>query len=473
MIAILARFGVAIHVALLVVWASWARGGSSPYYLWALPWLSLGLLEMMFLMPLRHHGQSPRSAARNLFRGLVRDPAFYFGILLLIFLVIQWLNGPVELEYDDINKEWIYTKPPFPNLPFNADRDGARQVLIWFSSVVTAVLAIRHCLGPKSKYLLLRLLVINGALLSILGFLQLGFSPDKLFWHRPMEVFFFSTFGYPNHAGAFFLLLSAVNMGLLMRAFASFDDINHPILYSVTLILNIAGVYGSMCRAAMVLETLLIVFALIYAMFFLRTKIGFSTWTKIIATIAVMIGCAVFVFIKGGDFAETVRDINKEQFAHVYDGDRAILADAAVDILQDYPWSGVGGWGFRRYVGLYIGEEKWDIIQQAGKANVHNDFLQFLCEHGVVGAGLIFAIALTILVNLAIRLALSGRIVDQVTDKDASWFDSVPPTVVMGLAGCICTLVHCTIDLPFRSVAILLTWFIVLACLPGLVHRRD
>jgi O-antigen ligase len=428
---------------------------------------------MMFLMPLRHRGQSPRSAARNLFRGLVRDPAFYFGILLLIFLVIQWLNGPVELEYDDINKEWIYTKPPFPNLPFNADRDGARQVLIWFSSVVTAVLAIRHCLGPKSKYLLLRLLVINGALLSILGFLQLGFSPDKLFWHRPMEVFFFSTFGYPNHAGAFFLLLSAVNMGLLMRAFASFDDINHPILYSVTLILNIAGVYGSMCRAAMVLETLLIVFALIYAMFFLRTKIGFSTWTKIIATIAVMIGCAVFVFIKGGDFAETVREINKEQFAHVYDGDRAILADAAVDILQDYPWSGVGGWGFRRYVGLYMAEERWNYLRTSGRANVHNDAIQFLCEHGVIGFGLMAALALALLGHAIVRLPLIRRETESASGRQRSWFGSVSPCVWASFAAIAAMVVHSTIDLPFRSIANTLVWFILLACLPGFMPSKE
>ncbi|NLF85099.1 MAG: hypothetical protein GX571_03210, partial [Lentisphaerae bacterium] len=51
MINLLLRYGAAVHVALLVVYASWARGGSAPAYFWAIPWLALGILELMFLLP--------------------------------------------------------------------------------------------------------------------------------------------------------------------------------------------------------------------------------------------------------------------------------------------------------------------------------------------------------------------------------------------------------------------------------------
>ena len=473
MIALFARFGVAIHVALLVIWSSWARGGSSPAYLWALPWLSLGVIEMLFLLPPRQRDESPRSAVRHLVRRIVSDPVFYFGALLLVFLAFQWLNGPVELEWDDVDNVWRFGEPPLPGLPFCADQDGARQVFIWFMAVVTAVLAIRNGTGPRSRYLILRILVVNGALLAILGFLQAVTCPNKLFWYRPMSVFFFSTFGYPNHAGAFFVLTSAVNMGLLIRALGAMDDANHPIFYGITLILNGAGAYASLCRAAIVLGTLLVLFAILYGTFFLFGKISRATGIKILGAFAAMACCgAIFLARPGTGFAKEVATLSSESAKTVYGGDRAQLLDAALEIWKDNPWPGVGGWGFRQYVGLYVGEENWKMLQQNGKANVHNDLAQMLCEHGAIGGGLILAIVVALLVHLAIRLATMRRMVNPANDKDESWLRSIPPTVVMSLAGCTCTVVHCTIDLPFRSTAILLTWFIVLACLPGFVHRH-
>ncbi len=473
MIAFFARFGVAIHVALLVVWASWARGGSSPAYFWALPWISLGILEVMALMPPRPEGMSPRSALRHLLRKIIADPIFYFGVILLGFLLIQWLNGPVELEFDMTDSKWRYTDPKLPGMPFCADQDEASQILVWFSAVLTALLAVRHAMGPKSRLLLLRIFVLNGALLSILGFMQLVSSPDKLFWYRPMSVYFFSTFGYPNHAGAFFVLTSAVNMGLFIRAVAETDDANHPVIYGISLLLNIVAVYGSLCRAAMVLETLLVLFALIYGAIYLRHKVSRGFAIKIFAALLVLVGCAAAQLSKpGSDLAKEVKTITAESMANVYEGDRAQLVSAALDIWKDYPWTGVGGWGFRRYVALYIGEENWGLLKEAGKANVHNDIVQFLCEHGAIGGGLIIALAMTLLVHLAIRLALMKRRTEPDTEAQCTWFGSIPPVVVMSLAGCFCTVVHSTIDLPFRSTAVLLSWFIVLACLPGLVHRR-
>ncbi|MBR4611621.1 MAG: hypothetical protein IKO40_02790, partial [Kiritimatiellae bacterium] len=139
----LSQFGAALGVLLFVLWSSWARGGSSPYYLWALPWISLLTFELMFTLPPRHRGESPRSAVRHLLKRIVRDPVFYFGLALLLFLLIQWLNGPRELEWIAADSEWRFTDPPIPDLPSCVDQDGAKQVLLWFVAVFTAVIAVR------------------------------------------------------------------------------------------------------------------------------------------------------------------------------------------------------------------------------------------------------------------------------------------------------------------------------------------
>lgn len=473
MVAFLARFGVALSVALFVFWSSWARGGSNYHYFWALPWICLLTLEMMFVLPPRMHGQTPRGAVRHLLRRIVRDPTFYFGVALLIFLAIQWLNGPRELEWVAADSEWRYTDPPIPDLPSCVDQDGAKQVFLWFMAVVTAVMAVRACLDKTAKYFILRAFCINGALLAILGMAQMATSPDKLFWYRPMAVQFFATFGYPNHAGAFFVLVSAINMGLVIRALANLDERNNPILYSITLILNIMAAYLSLSRAAMVLETGLIVFGLVYGCIYLYPRIGMTGLSKIFASIVVIFLCLGYMTIKGSGFAKELKTITAENVSGVYDGDREMLAEAAVKIWQDNPWPGVGGWGFKNYVGLYVPQKDWDKLEQAGKANVHNDLLQFLCEHGAIGGGLIFAIVITILIHLGWNLAHMKRLFDQNTDRNSTWFGSIPPTVIMALAGLTCTVVHCTMDLPFRSTAILLTWFIVLACLPGMLRLKD
>lgn len=474
MTSFIARYGVALAVSLFVIWSSWARGGSSPSYWWALPWISLLSVETLFVLPPRRDYESPRGAVRHLLGKLIRDPVLYFGLALLTFLTIQWLNGPRVLEWSQADAQWQFTDAPIPSLPSCVDQEGARNVLIWFSAMFAAVMSVRLGTTIRSKYLLLRILVANGALLAILGIAQMATAPTKLFWFRPMSTFFFSTFGYPNHAGSFFLLMSALNMGLLIRALASLDDNNHPIFFTVTLIFNILGVYLSVCRAAIVLETGLIVFALVYGCTYLFRRIGGVGITKIItAAVGIFLCLGIIAFSSNTQMAKEVKSITGEAMGSVYGGDREMLADAAVKIWQDNPWPGVGGWGFKEHVGLYIPEKDWHILEQRGKANVHNDILQFLCEHGAIGFGLMAAIVIAILVQLIWNLIHMERLLNDQTGRNSSWVGSIPPTVVMSLAGLTCVVIHCTIDLPFRSTAILLSWFIILACLPGIVHRRS
>lgn len=473
MIGFLSKYGVAIHVALLVVWSSWARGGSSPAYFWALPWLSLLVWEMMLFLPPKASGQSPGRALSTLLSRIFTDPVFYFGVVLLSFLAIQCLNGPRTLQFDAIARRWDYTPAPLADLPFCVDKGDAVQPLIWFFAAATAVLAVKNATKDRSKYMIFRILSINGALLSILGFLQMFFSPDRLFWYREMEVYFFSTFGYPNHAGTFFMLISSVNMGLLARAVIHREKKREILLWASTLLLNAAAVYGSLCRAAIILETGLIVFAFAFALFRLRDRFSANFLVKTVVVAGLAVALSVFSVARFGQgLVKELSTIDSGAIAGIYDGDRGDLAGAALDIWKDNPWTGVGGWGFRRYVALYMPPAKWEMIQQHGKANVHNDILQFLCEHGCIGAGLIFAIAITLAVRLVLRISTAERAVDPDTGAKRSILDSLPPTVVTASAGIVATVIHSTIDLPFRSTAVLLAWFIVFAALPGIIRKQ-
>ena len=479
MIDLLVRYGVAIHVALMVVFSSWARGGSSPYYAWALPWLALGIVEMMLLMPPRNKEDSPRGAVRRMVRAVFVDPVTYIGLFLLAFLVIQWLNGPCELKFDHASQMWEYTDPPVANLPFCVDRGEALHVLLWFVGIVAAVIAVRHGMKNAGRIALLRMLVANGALLSLLGIAQALTSssgpgvPGVLFWYRQMPVYFFSTFGYPNHAGTFFVMLTAINIGLLIHAIAERDGADkgrHWLGFS--LVLNAAGIYFSLCRAAMVLGTLVIVVGGLYGALYLHKtmtkgeRISFACFFVIF-----LLGVAGALALPGSPLLKEVKTIDVAHLANVYVGDRQKLVDSAVSIWMDYPWTGVGGWGFRRFVGLYLSPEEWDYLLSAGRANVHNDAVQFLCEHGAIGFGLMCALVISLLAHFLFRLGQMERKVSEL-GTPSTWFGSISPVSLSCLAAVAAMAVHSTIDLPFRSVATTLVWFIALSCTPYLIPKR-
>ncbi len=473
MIDVFLRYGVAIHVALMVVYSAWARGGSSPYYLWAIPWLCLGLVEMVLLLPPKRRDESPQTAFRRLLQGILLDPVVYICLALLVFLTIQWLNGPCELvEVASAQSGWDYSAPPYPALPFCVNQGEAWQVLVWFLAVSAAVIAIRHAVRPSARHFILKLFVANGALLSILGFAQILTCPGKLYWYRPMPVYYFSTFGYPNHAGTFFVMMTAIGLGLLFRALGSKAH-RHDLPWLVPAVfLNAAGIYASLCRAAILLGSGLIVAGLIYGFFYLLgrlSKIKVFVAAAIIAALAV--SGSILALVPGSPLKKEIDSIDFSHLSSVYEGDRQELADAALDIWKDHPWTGVGGWGFRRYVGLYIPEERWGYLREHGRANVHNDALQFLCEHGMIGFGLIVALALALLAHGIACLPRIRREVDETTGKTRTWLGSVSPCVWASLAAIIAMAVHSTIDLPFRSITNTLVWFILLACLPGFMPK--
>ncbi|MDD5704291.1 MAG: O-antigen ligase family protein [Kiritimatiellae bacterium] len=472
MVNILLRYGVALHLALLVAYASWARGGSAPAYFWALPWLALGMLEMMFLLPPSHSADRPKDAWRRQRRGLLRDPVLYIGAVLVVFLAIQWLNGPRELKYEAATASWAYAPPPWDGWPFCVVRAEALQVLLWGLTVYAILLAVRHGTNRAGKLLLLRLIVVNGALLSILGLLQFATGTGKLFWVREVGTFFFSTFGYPNHAGAYFTLLTALSGGLLLYSWSGEEGRRHVWWLGLTLALNALGAIFSLSRAAIVLTGALLLAGSTYGLLYLWPRIRPSDklCLGIGATVVLALGALLYFAVPNNPVRKEVRTVNLLKLHEEFVGDRQLLSNAAMDIWQDYPWVGVGGWGFRRYVALYLGKEHWDYLRNAGRANVHNDPIQYLCEHGIVGAGLMLALIFTLVAQLWIRLAQMPP--DDTGKKPRGWFMRVSPIVWAILAGTTATVLHSLIDLPFRSIAIMSVWFIALACAPAFVPRR-
>ena len=476
MVEILLKYGVAVHVAVLIIYASWARGGSAPAFFWAIPWLAFGILEMIFLLPVTYAGETMSAAMQRIRGRIVRDPIFYVGLLLLAFLLLQWLNGPRELIYSTVHTAWEYTPPPWPGLPFCVVRSEASQVLIWALGVVAILLAMRHGMRGTARRWLLQVVVYNGAILAAVGLLHQATGTDKLFWIRPIGTFFFSTFGYPNHASAYFTLLTAINIGLLIETLGGEKQESASTYWLlVAFALNLMGVVFSLGRAGMVLTFGILVVAVAYGIPYLWGRLTVATKARL----GIMLGGLVlftaffFVTVPDNPIARELKTINLLKLHEQLQGDRAELARSALDIWQDHPWAGTGGWGFRRFVALYMGPDRYEYLRAAGRANVHNDAIQYLCEHGAIGATLILTLILTLIGQTLYRLTRMPRLLERGSMAPRSWFASVSPVVWFILLGTTATVIHSVIDLPFRSMAIISVWFTALAAAPGLIPDND
>jgi O-antigen ligase len=242
----------------------------------------------------------------------------------------------------------------------------------------------------------------------------------------------------------------------------------------IALVMNLLGVFFALGRAGMVLTLGILALAVPYGIIYLWRRTTLATSMRLAVLTGGLALCAgFFIFaVPNNPIIKELKTINLLQLHKQLQGDRAELAHSAIEIWQDYPWAGVGGWGFRRYVGIYMGPEKYDYLRVAGRANVHNDAIQYLCEHGVIGMALILGLVFVIVGQLWFRLAMMPRKRDDGAVKSRSWFMSVSPVVWFCIIGTSATVIHSLIDLPFRNMAIISVWFIALASAPYFVPRR-
>lgn len=472
----LARYWVIVHVALLAAGLAWVHGGARVDYLAGVPWISLAILEMLFLLPPPRRGESLDEARVRTRRGLLSDPLLYIGIALCAYLLLQCLNGGCKLVIDPDSGVWVFSRPPVPLGPFCVDPAEARSVLYWFPAALAVALGIRHGSNRMSKLFLLRALIANGALLALVGLIENLSGTPLLLWMTPVEGPFFASFASPNHAGAFFSLLLAANIGLLLQSLLSAEDRLHAMWLGIALVLNLTGACLSCSWAAILASLALVVLGGIYALRHVWSLVQVETRIKSTAIYlsVLLFGCAFLFFAAPEN--PVLKQLEKIPWSNpvgeVFHS-RWPQTVAAFNIWHHHLWFGVGAGGYRHFVCLDATAPRPDPTQ-AWNGNVRNDPMQFLAEHGLIGFGLMLAAVSVLIVPFFRRLwhahetQALGRI------GDVSLFFRLSPIAVTLFTGVLLVAAYSLIDLPFRSPAVLITWVAFLACAPAfLPARRD
>lgn len=446
----------------LIGWSAWARAGTIPHLQYPMPVLAL-LLLLLLLFERPVQGPPCATSRWQHCRSLLIVVA---GLAFLALLAVQWWNSGRDPYFHPFEQRWVFTPPPHPGLPSSVDCAEAAEMLRWFFPAWVILLAflrpggvVRTRAGAVAWFL-----VINAALLSAFGIVQLLSGTSRLFWIVPMRTYFFASFGYENHAASYFPLHAGLAAGLLIRALdrriGSGRDWRHrrsgaPVVTAaVCMMLCLAGAVLSSSRAGIAFAFALAVFSMACAAYAFWRR--FSIAQRVNASLAVVMCAAVFFFTTaaagGGKLTGAAGMLFRADLPLTLDT-RLFFAGAAVSIWKESPWFGTGGWGFRHFAPVYALESGHGIRE--GYANVHNDALQFLCEFGLAGVALLLVSVTAFLCPLwqALRQRPGGGILP----------------VVAGLGA---VLAHSLMDLPFRSPGIMLAW-IAVAGVAGSLFRSD
>lgn len=497
----LAAFVVAGAVSLM----AWLFGGTrGDLLIPVVPWVFALLVEVLLFFPQRHHGESTFEARTRHWRQLRRDPVLWLSVVLFVLLLVPFFNygfcpnccpGKVAQGFNP--------KPPVPVIPYCVNLREHLNIVNWFAIALPAMLVVRRSLVRRGRRLVIKLIVWNGFALALLGFVQSAMgAPGPLwdvvhngsFWGLTTD--FFSTFGYSNMGGDYFAVLFCLAAALWRDCRVRFvedfkkKDISKSApprprmfwkknLYLIPTMLFFFAAISSYSRAAMILVTVAAVVCFVHTLICILAKMSrarrvvVTAWSVAIFVLAVT--AAVSTMPKN-----IQKEIDKTGTTEVLDrvSGKSTSVSLAIDIWKDHKLFGCGGWGFRHLVVPKMVEKEMKVVvQEVGGMNVHNDCLQFLTEHGLVGFGLIVAIVVGLLWPICSgwrRLATTARF-EKGHDRPPRPVQifALPAAVLFILMALFITFVHSFGDCPLRSAATLSLFFVELAALSGFMPRLE
>lgn len=489
-------------------WIWGGGGGHSDKLMPTIAWLYLFLFEALLFFPQRRPYEDALSARHRCWHGLRRDPLLWAVLAFLVVLLVPFVNHALCPVCDAVKIRQLaattglaaedLAKPPVPFIPYCVDLKEHFQVVTWFLPVLTAMLAAKHALLRQGKRVLMEMVVWNAAAMAVFGFVQLATGAEFPFWTKaPVAVRFFSTFSYANAGGSFFVMAFAFSVGLWQHRVAEGEAAQDPKAKSgsheqvlqkwirahyplVAVTLNFFGALCTLSRAALMLLFSLAAVAFVYyecALLFARHE-----RTRRIKNAAFGLGGALLFMLAVSVFAppgltQELRSLDATGVADRMTGKAQHHVRVAMDLFKDHPVFGVGGWGYRHLCRTKMTPEENRNPWQMGGANVHNDYLQFLCEHGAVGALLLLAIFFLLATPLFMEwygLYRTARFMkpDKAPPKPRAIY-CLPAGAFWILLGDTALIIHAFGDCPMRFGSILGLFFVSLACAEGYLPREQ
>jgi O-antigen ligase len=435
---------------------AWALGGRTP---WAqIVALGLGLVSLLLaVLPRRYDGElaGPQGPfILHPWSRLLRFAPFWIGLLLLAYVACQALNPALSrvtagIYWWLVPVEHVTWLPSGVDAPF--ERMNAWRVLVIWGGVWSLCCALAAGLTRRAAvHAILTALIVNGALLALVGILQkVTHAEEVLWWIPPVAETFLATFFYENHGGAYFNLIVVLAVAMTawhhLRSRRRVERSSPAPACAFAALVVSALVFMSGARASMILlGAFLLVGALVHACWRLRGRAGAS---HPVVTALLPVGTALVVVLAGW-LLQLDKGVGQLHELTTKPGQRAEdfrgqARRATMDLFEAKPAAGWGAGSFRH--AFPITQRNYPLIHRAQGQflvwnNAHNDYAQALAEFGVAG----FALLCLLLLAILSRALRNGALTQ--------------PFSLVFLLGLGLPLAHAWVDFPLYNTAILTTF---------------
>ncbi len=408
------------------------------------------------LMNRRYDGELAPGGAFKLIMWpkLVRFPVFWLGLLLLGYILIQALN-PAWVQRSSEEGWWMEGISHIRWLPSGMQTPLSEmspwRVLVIYSSIWLLVSALWIGLTRRAAVQsIVTILVVNGAVLGMLGIMQRVTGSNKILWFiQSKSQSFVATIPYANHAGGYFNLIFTLAAGLLLwhylRGSRRLARTNPAPVFGFCMILLGMTVLMSYSRTSTVLLVGFVAISLVgFVIWLISSGRGASNHGVTLLVIGVMIaflglGAYFLKLDRNVDDISSLFEERGKRDAHF----RAVATTATMEMAGDKIVTGWGAGSFRYMFPQY--QQYYPEIHLRGRRTMfweyaHNDYAQGLAELGIVGLGICGSILLYWL----------GKLVR------ARFF--LRPPLLLGFAGLCMTLLHSRVDFQAHNPAVLATW---------------
>jgi hypothetical protein len=413
-----------------LAYAPWAYGATTSETINITNWLLLVVLVLWGaeLLTSRRRPQLPR-----------------FLLILIGALVCLggWMTLNAKSIYDSEFSFFVSLRNFAPFLTGSVDYANSTAWMLRGALLLGTMLFVSD-LSQSSRRLLRLWYVIGlvGGSIAFLGLLQKATGAQMIFWQPPPPpefgvTTFFATYFYHGNAGAFLNLIWPLSAGLVIRAFTSQSQPGMRALWTIVLIVTIAGVLANTSRMAQVVAlVMLVIIGLHFGPGLLRRLPGAQKSVAIAGTLAI-----VLALIALAQASHLEQPLNRWQSVS-----ERIPADArwqasrvALGALPGAGFFGSGPGTFRVvFPGYNIGSGhpvpgSWRFL--------HEDYLQTVLEWGWLGTSLW---ALLFFGGIAVGILSYKRYATQ------HWMPRkrvMQPLAIVALAG---VAIHALVDFPFQ-----------------------
>ena len=382
------------------------------------------------------------------------------------YVLIQLLNPAFTQEWQTGLRVWNLVQEDYiqwlPSSISSGFTDASPlRFLIHILTAAAIALVLISSRDRKTQTSTLILVAISGTLIALIGTVQSSLDSQTilgLFDAQGQGLgLFFGTLLYKNQAAAFFNIAMAVSLACFIYLAGSpkMQRSNPSLIFILCAIVLLIGIVSSRSRFGFVCSfSILVPFGVMAIKRMAQWRLS-RKWVLSAGIILTTVIIAGSVFLFRSPAARHLKTLNSEITEDFSFKQRKFAYESGLEMYVSKP---VYGWGagnfrhgFRQFQNMQA--EREEIENPFMKRHelsffwqhMHNDYLEWLIELGVVGTLILFSIP--------------GYFFWRIF-KSSRWKEPVPLMLLAGLAS---TMIHALVDFPFQNPAVLVTWFAILA----------